>query len=63
MMANHPNRNWRAKMRASFAAWRTTEEGSIVVDMPLRPGGSIEERARLAYEAGYRDGRRRDDSR
>jgi len=49
-------------MRASFAAWRESQEGRVVVDIPLRPGGSIEERARLAYEAGYQDGRRRNES-
>lgn len=57
-MANHPSRNWRSRMRAAAAQW---------LSLWRWPGGAtlltedqVRTLMRTAYEAGYTDGRKRD---
>lgn len=58
-MANHPNRNWRARMRASADQWSASQEGLLLADTMVSRM-AIVERLRLAYLAGLRDGEKRD---
>lgn len=54
-MTNHPNRNWRARMRQAWEDWR--ESWRLEHD----PGGRLSEqdetRMRAAYWAGFEAGR------
>jgi hypothetical protein len=62
-MSNHPNRNWRARMRASADQWLTTTEAKVLVEVPLDHRyreQAMRNRIRSAYEAGYRDARKND---
>lgn len=52
-MPNHPNRNWRAAMRAQFEQWFSEL-------LQTRPGMREDAREwmQIAYQAGYTDGRK-----
>jgi hypothetical protein len=56
---NHPNRNWRARMRAGLAKWLESSEADVLINAPMREAtpDTLAKRIKLAYEAGYRDGR------
>lgn len=59
-MANHPNRNWRARMRADQAKWLESKEADVLINVPIAQDRLIEalrKRLEMAYGAGYRDGR------
>ena len=52
---NHPNRNWRSRLRAAADQWMTTIEGELLgetVALSKSPRLIV----RLAYLAGLRDG-------
>lgn len=60
-VANHPNRNWRARMRAAADQWLTTSEARVLIEVPVAHGktdAALRQRIRDAYEAGYADGRK-----
>lgn len=59
MSNNHPNRNWRARMRANLAKWLESAEADVLINIPMRTvtPEALEKRVSMAYEAGYRDGR------
>lgn len=61
-MANHPNRNWRARMNNAADQWLA--QWPMERPVPRRPITDEELRIllRAAYLAGYEDGRRRDQS-
>lgn len=58
-MTNHPNRNWRARMRASADKWLSTSEARVLIEVPLVVQTNeqwIEAmtfRIQRAYAAGY----------
>ena len=58
-MSNHPNRNWRARMRASADQWSASVEASLLSDMSMSRM-ALTQRLRLAYLAGLRDGEKRE---
>lgn len=59
MMSNHPNRNWRARMRSSADQWSASVEASLLSDMSMSRM-ALTQRLRLAYLAGLRDGEKRE---
>lgn len=59
-MTNHPNRGWRKRAEQAADQWLDTDEGRVLVEVPLAPDPEARrKRVRAAYLAGYRDGRRK----
>lgn len=59
-MPNHPNRNWRARMRADQAKWMESSEANVLINVPMREATpeALKKRLLLAYQAGYQQGRK-----
>lgn len=62
-MVNHPNRGWRARMRADADQWLTSKHAHVLIQVPIsanpvRRAEGMLNRLREAYEAGYKDGRK-----
>lgn len=58
-MTNHPNRNWRARMRASAAEWLGTKEARVLIEVPMQTQtreqwiDGMTFRIERAFAAGY----------
>lgn len=61
-MTNHPNRTWRARMRAAAAEWLASTEARVLIEVPIAQTAEQHEhgmRVRLerAFAAGFAAGR------
>lgn len=63
-MTNHPNRGWRQRMERAADQWAQTSEARILAEVPMAEPVPVmlAKRLRMAYLAGYQDGRRKDQS-
>lgn len=59
MSNNHPNRNWRARMRAACDQWLSLWDWRGTMGARLLTDDELRELLRQAYAAGYTDGRKR----
>lgn len=70
LMSNHPNRNWRRRLKESADQWSASGEADGLASMRilghleqpsrLNQGTTLLQCLRLAYLAGLRDGERRE---
>jgi len=61
-MTNHPNRTWRARMRAAASKWLASTEARVLIEVPIAHTAEHHERGmrnRLerAFAAGFAAGR------
>lgn len=60
-MTNHPNRNWRQRMQQAADQWLQTSEARCLAEIipyTWPQSEALSKRIRLAYLAGYQDGRK-----